>query len=126
VTENEYTTFLNLWLEHFLFCGPSLAPTKNYLPLAYELAKGNTVGLGKLFLGEVYTYLHLMSLGLLTQKNIGPVVPGGLSNCGLTYTFRTSSQTSLLWQTTLSQIRVGGGSDVPASARLYIAFLAAS
>jgi hypothetical protein len=37
VTEKEHTTFLNLWLEHFLFCGPSLAPTKNYLPLAYEV-----------------------------------------------------------------------------------------
>jgi hypothetical protein len=126
VTEKEYTAFLNLWLKHFLCCGPSLAPTKNYLPLAYELAKGNTVGLGKLFLGEVYRYLHLMSLSLLTQKKIGPVVPGGLSNCGLTYTFRTSSQTSLFWPITLSQIRVGGGSDVPASARLYVAFLVAS
>jgi hypothetical protein len=40
VTEKEHTAFLNLWLEHFIFCGPSLAPTKNYLPLAYELAKG--------------------------------------------------------------------------------------
>ena len=38
VTEKEHTAFLNLWLEHFIFCGPSLAPTKNYLPLAYHLA----------------------------------------------------------------------------------------
>jgi hypothetical protein len=70
VTEKEHTTFLNLWLEHFLFCGPSLAPTKNYLPLAYELAKGHTVGLDKLFLGEIYRYLHLMSLSLLSQKKL--------------------------------------------------------
>jgi hypothetical protein len=70
VTEKEHTTFLNLWFEHFLFCGSSLAPTKNYLPLAYELAKGNTAGLGKLFLGEVYRYLHPMSLSLLTQKKL--------------------------------------------------------
>jgi hypothetical protein len=68
VTEKEHTTFLNLWLEHFLFCGPSLAPTKNYLPLAYELAKGHTIGLGKLFLGEIYRYLHLVSSSLLSQK----------------------------------------------------------
>jgi hypothetical protein len=27
VTEKEHTAFLNLWLEHFLFCGLSLAPT---------------------------------------------------------------------------------------------------
>jgi hypothetical protein len=66
VSEKEHTAFLNLWLEHFLFCGPSLAPTKNYLPLAYELAKGHTIGLGKLFLGEIYRYLHLMSLSLLS------------------------------------------------------------
>jgi hypothetical protein len=68
VTEKEHIAFLNLWLENFLFCGPSLAPTKNYLPLAYELAKGHIVGLGKLFLGEIYRYLHLMSLSLLSQK----------------------------------------------------------
>jgi hypothetical protein len=46
-------------LEHFIYCGPSFARTKNNLSLAYELAKGATVGLGKLFLGEVYRYLHL-------------------------------------------------------------------
>jgi hypothetical protein len=62
--------FLNFWLEHFIFCGPSLALTKNYLSLAYELAQGATVGLGKLFLGEVYRYLHLMSSSLLSQKRL--------------------------------------------------------
>jgi hypothetical protein len=70
VTERAHTAFLNFWLEHFIFCGPSLAPTKNYLSLAYELAKGATVGLGKLFLREVYRYLHLMSLILLSQKKL--------------------------------------------------------
>jgi hypothetical protein len=57
-------------LEHYIFCGPFLAPTKNYLSLPYELAKGATVGLGKLFLGEVYMYLHLMSSSLLSQKKL--------------------------------------------------------
>jgi hypothetical protein len=70
MTEREHTAFLNFWLEYFIFCGPSLAPTKNYLSLAYELAKGVTVGLGKLFLGEVYRYLHLTSLSLLSQKKL--------------------------------------------------------
>jgi hypothetical protein len=70
VTEREHTAFLNFWLEHFIFYGPSLAPTKNYLSLAYELAKGATVGLGKLLLGEVYRYLHLMSSSLLSQKRL--------------------------------------------------------
>jgi hypothetical protein len=57
-------------LEHFIVCGPSLTPTKNYFSLAYELAKGATVGLGKLFLEEVYKYLHLMSSSLLSQKKL--------------------------------------------------------
>jgi hypothetical protein len=70
VTEKEHTAFLNLWLEHFLFCSLSLAPTKNYLSLVYELARGSTVGLGKLFLREVYQYLHLMSSSLLTHKKL--------------------------------------------------------
>jgi hypothetical protein len=68
VTERKHTAFLNFWLEHFIFCSPSLAPTKTYLSLAYELAQGATVGLGKLFLGEVYRYLHLMTSSLLSQK----------------------------------------------------------
>jgi hypothetical protein len=70
VSEKEHTAFLHLCLEHLLFCGPSLAPTKNYLPLAYELAKGHPVGLGKLFLGKIYRYLHLMTLSLLSQKKL--------------------------------------------------------
>jgi hypothetical protein len=70
MTKREHMAFLNFWLEHFIFCGPSLAPTKNYLSVAYELAKGATVGLGKLFLGEVYRYLHLMSSSLLSQKKL--------------------------------------------------------
>jgi hypothetical protein len=68
VTEREHTAFLNFWLEHFIFCGPSFAPTKNYLSLAYKLAQGATVGLDKLFLREVYRYLHLMSSSLLSKK----------------------------------------------------------
>jgi hypothetical protein len=70
VTEREHTALLNLWLEHFVFCGPSHAPTRNYLSLAYELTKGATVGLGKLFLGEVYRYLYLMSSSLLSRKKL--------------------------------------------------------
>ena len=70
VTKKEHTTFLNLWLEHFIFCGPSLAPTKNYLPLAYHLAHGNRTSLGKLFLGETYRCLHLMTTNLLNQRKL--------------------------------------------------------
>jgi hypothetical protein len=70
MTEKEHTVFSNFGLEHFIFCGSSLAPTKNYLSLAYELAKGATVGLDNLFIGEVYRYLHLTSSSLLSQKKL--------------------------------------------------------
>src|ERR1043165_1287413 len=70
VTEKEHTAFLNFWLEHFIFCGPSLAPTKNYLSLAYELARGIQLGIGKLFLGEVYRYLQLMSVKLSSNTAV--------------------------------------------------------
>ena len=67
VGKKEHTAFLNLWLEHFIFCGPSLAPTKNYLPLACLLAHGNRTSLGKFFLGETYRCLHLMTTSLQSQ-----------------------------------------------------------
>jgi hypothetical protein len=70
VTKREHTAFLNFWLEHFVIYGPSLALTKNYLSLAYELAKGAAVGLGKLFFREVYRYLHLICSSLLSQKRL--------------------------------------------------------
>jgi hypothetical protein len=70
VTKKEHTTFLNLWLERFMFCGPSLAPTKNYISLAHRLAGGSPVGLGKLFLGEVYRFLHLTISNLLSGKKL--------------------------------------------------------
>jgi hypothetical protein len=70
VTEKEHTAFLNFWLEHFIFCGPSLAPTKNYLSLAYELARGTQLGIGKLFLGEVFRYLQLMSVKLSSHTAV--------------------------------------------------------
>jgi hypothetical protein len=70
MTEKEHTTFLNLCLEHFMFCGPSLAPTKNYISLAHRLAGGNPIGPRKLFLGEVYRFLHLLTSNLLSGKKL--------------------------------------------------------
>jgi hypothetical protein len=123
MTKREHTAFLNFWLEHFIFCDPSLAPTKNYLSLAYELAKGATVGLGKLFLGEVHRFLHLMSLSLLSQRKLKT---GGSFSCGLTYIFRVISQTSLFWPIIPFQIKLGDASDVLATARPCTVFLAAN
>ena len=124
VTEKEHTAFLNLWLEHFIFCGPSLAPTKNYLPLAYHLAHGNHIGLGKLFLGETYRYLHLMTSNLLNKKKLRTEALGGLFSCGHNCTFSTISQTSKARPKTLFPMRVANQLDVLAMAKLYLVFLA--
>ena len=96
VDEREHTAFMNMWLEHFLSCSPSLAPTRNYVSLAYDLAIGHSIGLGKVFLGEVYRLLHLSICGLLGGRSFAKVAPGGLSNCGLIFTFRVISPIFLL------------------------------
>jgi hypothetical protein len=126
VTDREHTAFLNFWLEHFIFCGPFLAPTKNYLSLAYELAKGATVGLGKLFLGEVYRYLHLMSSSLRFQKRLkigGPwwfiQLLAHLYFQSYIPNFPVLADNSFLDQT-------GDASDVLAMARPYTVSLAAN
>jgi hypothetical protein len=126
MTEGEHTTFLNFWLEHFIFCGPSLAPTKNYLSLAYKLAQGATVGLGKLFLREVYRYRYLMSSSLLSQRDSKLADLGGSFSCGLTYISRVISQTSLFWPITPFRIKPGDVSDILATARPYTVSLAAN
>jgi hypothetical protein len=97
VTEREHTTFLNFWLEHFKFCSPSPAPTKNYLSLAYELAKGATIGLSKLFLREVYRYLHLMSSSLLSQRKLKIGGPWWFIQLWAHLYFRVISQNSQFW-----------------------------
>lgn len=70
VDHREHIVFLNLWLDHFLFCGSSLAPTKNYLNLANALADGNRLALGKLFLGVLYRHLSLNNSRLLSGDRI--------------------------------------------------------
>ena len=125
VTEKEHTAFLNLWLEHFIFCGPSLAPTKNYLPLAYHLAHGNHTGLGKLFLGETYISIW-WHLTCSTTRNWELDALGGLFSCGHNCTSSTIFPTSKAWPRTLSLMRVANQSDVQAMAKLYLVSLAAN
>jgi len=69
VDSREHTAFLNLWLDHFMFCGPSLAPTRNYLNLAHS-AQGKKMAIGKLFLGELYRTLSLHTTRLLEGESI--------------------------------------------------------
>ena len=124
VTEKEHTAFLNLWLEHFIFCGPSLAPTKNYLPLAYHLAHGNHTGLGKLFLGETYRYLYLMTSNLLNHKKLRTGGPWWFIQLWAQLYFQHHIPTSKAWPRTPSLMRVANQLDVLVMAKLYLVSLA--
>ena len=51
VSEKEYVTFLNMWLERFNFCGSSCGPPFNHKLMAEHLAVGKDIPLGKYLLG---------------------------------------------------------------------------
>jgi hypothetical protein len=82
------------------------------------MAKGNTIGHGKLFLGEVYRYLHLMSSSLLSQKKLRTGGPWWFIQLWAHLYFQNHIPTSLFWPIIPSQIRVGDALDVPALAKL--------
>ena len=65
VNIKEQTTFLNMWLDKFVFCGRSAGPTSVYLSAAERLANGVRVPLGRYLLGSVYHLLHQVARKLL-------------------------------------------------------------
>ena len=70
VSLREHTTFLNMWLEKFIFCGKTVGPTNNTLKMAETLASGNPVPLGKHLLGSVYHLLYQVSAKLRADQPI--------------------------------------------------------
>jgi len=54
VNAKEQTTFLNMWLDNFVFCGRSAGPTSVYLSAAERLANGGRFPLGRYLLGSAY------------------------------------------------------------------------
>ena len=46
VGQREHSTFLNIWLDKFIFCGQSVGPTFVYLSAAERLVDGNRFLLG--------------------------------------------------------------------------------
>jgi len=71
VTPKEHTAFLNMWLDHYIFCGKSVGPTTQYQMLAEHLAGGNNFAIGKHLLGLVYRLLHEVSVRLRHNRQIG-------------------------------------------------------
>jgi len=58
VSVKEQTTFLNMWLDKFVFCGRSVGPTSVYLSAAKRLANGGRFTLGQYLLSSAYHLLH--------------------------------------------------------------------
>ena len=70
VSVREHTTFLNMWLEKFIFYGKVVGPTNNALKMAETLATGNLIPLSKYLLGSVYHLLHQVSVRLRNDQPI--------------------------------------------------------
>ena len=70
VFDREYTAFLNMWLEKFIFYGKTVGPTNTNLKLAKTLATSNSIPLGKHLLGSVYHLLHQVSSRLRKNQPI--------------------------------------------------------
>jgi len=70
VNPNEQTTFLNMWLDKFVFCGRSAGRTSVYLSAAERLADGGRFPLGRYLLGSVYHLLHHVARKLLLGQPI--------------------------------------------------------
>ena len=58
VNIKEQTSFLNMWLDKFVFCGRSTGPTSVYLAAAERLANGGRFPLDRYLLGAAYHLLH--------------------------------------------------------------------
>jgi len=71
VNIKEQTTFLNMLLDKFVFCGRSAGPTSVYLWAAERLANGGRFPLGRYLLGSVYHLLHQVARKLLLGQSIG-------------------------------------------------------
>jgi len=71
VSAKEQTTFLNMWLDKFVFCGRSAGATSVYLSVAERLADGGRFPLGRYVLGSPYHLLHQVTKKLLLGQPIG-------------------------------------------------------
>jgi hypothetical protein len=71
VTPREHTAFLMMWLEKFLFCGPSYGPTANWQRVAENLVEKKHIPLGKYLLGYLYQTLNTAIDKIASGKTIG-------------------------------------------------------
>lgn len=76
ILRREHATFLNIWLEKFIFCGKTCGPTSNMHAMAETLSIGGQIPLGKHLLGAVYHLIHQVAIKLSASEPITTL--GGL------------------------------------------------
>jgi len=75
MSDKEHTTFLNMWLDRYVFCGHACSPTSNYLSLAEKVLGNSKISLGKILLGALYNLLNRVSQHLM-QNDTVPTITG--------------------------------------------------
>jgi len=70
MSDREHTTFLNMWLDRYVFCGQACSPTSNYLTLAEKISCNFEIPLGKILLGALYSLLNRVSQHLMQNETI--------------------------------------------------------
>lgn len=71
VSSEEHTTYLMMWLEHFVFCCVSCGPTFIFQFIVVKLANDVRMPLGKYLLDATYDLLHLASIKSFKFEAIG-------------------------------------------------------
>jgi hypothetical protein len=62
-----------MWLNRFVFCRASLAPSTNYQHLAEQLVDGKHLPISQYLMGSVYHLLHQVSSRLWEGKDVGHI-----------------------------------------------------
>lgn len=97
VSDEEHAAFLSLWLERFVFCGSTNAPTANLLHIVEALVWRECLPLGRYLLGAAYRMLHTSSSDILLDRSISYGGPWWLVQLWLMiYTNSIANRPSLL------------------------------
>ena len=70
VNNREHAAFLNMWLDRFLFCDPTMGPTDNFQYLAEGLVEKRRFPLGRFLLGATYDLLHNVAFRLRRNESV--------------------------------------------------------
>jgi hypothetical protein len=74
MSDKEYTTFLNMWLDIYILCGQASSPTPNYLTLAEKISGNSKIPLGKILLGSLYNLLNRVSQHLMQNETVPTII----------------------------------------------------